>query len=403
MSDFFQNGVITTLHRLGEPGVERLESKLRRFSKDRPVALILPALFSDLAGEAMAGILEVLKDVDYLNQIVLTLGRTNEEEFKHARKILSVLPQELTIIWNDGERIRRLYKLLDEGGLSAGEDGKGRSAWMAYGYVLASRKSDVIALHDCDIKNYDQEFLTRLLFPVVNPGLNFEFCKGYYSRVTDKMYGRVTRLFVTPMIRSLQQILGHTPFLLYMDSFRYPLAGEFSMVSDLARINRIPGDWGLEVGVLAEVYRNCSVKRICQVELCVSYEHKHQPLSEQDASTGLLKMAVDITKSLFRTLASEGVVLSEGFFRALKATYVQTAQGFIANYSNDANINGLKFDRHHEAVAVEAFARGIVIAAETFLHDPIGAPLIPNWNRVVSGIPDFFDLLLDSVEKDNKQ
>lgn len=36
------------------------------------------------------------------------------------------------------------------------------------------------------------------------------------------------------------------------DSLRYSLAGEFAMAADLAAVNRIPGDWGLEVGTLAE-------------------------------------------------------------------------------------------------------------------------------------------------------
>jgi len=93
--------------------------------------------------------------------------------------------------------------------------------------------------------------------------MDYEFCKGYYPRVTDRLYGRVTRLFISPIIRALKKIVGHMPFLVYLDSFRYPLAGEFSMKADLARINRIPADWGLEVGSLAEVFRNVSMKKIC--------------------------------------------------------------------------------------------------------------------------------------------
>jgi len=69
---------------------------------------------------------------------------------------------------------------------------------MAFGYVLANEKSKVIVLHDCDILSYDREFLARLCYAVVNPNLGYEFCKGYYARVTNKMHGRVTRLFVTP-------------------------------------------------------------------------------------------------------------------------------------------------------------------------------------------------------------
>ena len=112
-----------------------------------------------------------------------------------------------------------------------------------------------------------RELLARLCFPTVHPNLNYEFAKGYYGRVTDRLYGRVTRLFMTPLLRAMKSVLGPLPLLEYLDAFRYPLAGECSMTTDLVRINRIPSDWGLEVGVLAEVFRNCSQKRICQVEL----------------------------------------------------------------------------------------------------------------------------------------
>jgi glucosyl-3-phosphoglycerate synthase len=334
MGDFHQSGEITTLHRFGSRDIAKLESEIKKLSRLRPIALVLPTIFSELEGTALPKILNELKDVKYLKQIIVTLGRFNKEQFKYAKKFFSVLPQEVTLIWNDGPGMKKLYKLLDDKNVSAGADGKGRSAWMSYGYVLASEKSKVIVLHDCDVQTYDREFLARLCYPVVNQDLDFEFCKGYYSRITDRMHGRVTRLLVTPLLRALRRLLGDLDFLKYMDSFRYPLAGEFSMLADLARVNRIPGDWGLEVGVLAEIYRNCSRKRICQVDLCETYEHKHQPLSEEDVTTGLMKMSIDITRTILTTMASAGTIFNEGFFRTLSITYLRTAQAFIEKYED---------------------------------------------------------------------
>ena len=401
MSDFFQNGDITTLHRLGNSDLDQLEAKLVRMVRQRPLALVLPALYSEFEGEALPGIIAELKKVKYLEQIVLSLGSANEAEFEKAKLAFSGLDAEVRILWNDGRRVAQLYKMLEEEGVSAGGDGKGRSAWMAYGYILASRKSDVIALHDCDIISYSRDLLARLCYPVVSTNLDFEFCKGYYSRVTDRMHGRVTRLFVTPLIRSLIKILGPIDFLAYLDSFRYPLAGEFSMTTDLVRRNRIPGDWGLEVGMLSEVYRNCSKKRVCQVDLCDNYEHKHQSLSKEHVDKGLMKMSIDIAKTIFRTMSSMGVQLPESLFKTLKATYLRTAQDFLLKYTHDADINGLSYDRHEDAMAIEAFMEAVVIAGDKYLEDPMGAPAIPNWNRVTSAIPGFFENLMDAVEKDN--
>jgi glucosyl-3-phosphoglycerate synthase len=172
------------------------------------------------------------------------------------------------------------------------------------------------------------------------------------------------------------------------------------MRANLARVNRIPGDWGLEVGVLAEVYRNVSIARICQVDLADNYEHKHQPLSFEDPKKGLRRMACDVAKSLFRTLASEGVCLSQDHFRTLQVRYVRIAEDTIHRYYADAMLNGLEFDRHNEELAVATFAKSLGEAASDFLDDPRGVPLIPNWNRVLAAIPDFFDRLTEAVETD---
>ncbi len=402
MADFYQSRLITTLHRLGQPNLERLEAELELYSMVCPIALVLPALYSDVQSEAMKGIVEELKKAKFIKEIVLSLGPATDEEFKRVKEFLSVLPQEVSVIHNSGKRIEEIYRIFDKEGVSAGKDGKGRSAWLAYGYVLARGKCEVIALHDCDIKSYSREMLARLCYPVVNPSLDFVFCKGYYARVTNKLHGRVTRLFVTPLVRALEKIIGNHPFLEFIDNFRYPLAGEVCMVTELARVNRIPWDWGLEVGVLAEVYRNYSPRRVCQVDIAENYEHKHQPLSENDPSTGLTKMSIDIAKSLFRTLASEGIVFSDGFFKTLVVTYQKLAEDTLARYEGDAAINGLEFDRHAEARAVDAFTKGITIAAETIRNDPLGAPLIPNWNRVISAIPGILEDLREAVEEDNK-
>lgn len=402
MADFYQTGVLSTFHRFGSIDIEKIENELSNFGKQRPITLILPAIYEELKGKALKRIIEELRQVKYLNQIVITMGRTNGEQFKRAREYFSVLPQEKSIVWATGPRIQQLIDLLEENELSPGPDGKGRSAWFAFGYVLAEMKSEVIALHDCDIVTYSRELLARLCYPITSPNLTYEFNKGYYARVTDRMHGRVTRLLITPLVRALIKIIGLLPYLNFMDSFRYPLAGEFCLVRDLARVTRIPSDWGLEVGLLSEVFRNCSVNRICQTELCEIYDHKHQPLSPEDPEKGLLKMCIDITKTIFRHIAAEGVVISGGLLRTLQVTYLQTAQATIKRYEDDAALNGLYFDRHQEIQAVEAFTRGIQIAADAFIKNPLSATFIPTWTRVTSAIPDFLDRLKKAVDLDNR-
>lgn len=402
MSDFFQNGVVSVLHRLGPPNVERLEQELEQYRSINPIALVLPCLYSELEGPALAGIVEQLKRVTYLNEIVVALGHASALEFRRARDYFKVLPQTVRLVWVDGARVQDILKTLVEREIDIGLPGKGQSCWLAFGFVLARHQSQVIALHDCDIVSYQREYLARLCYPLTNPNLGYEFCKGYYSRVTDRLHGRVTRLFITPMIRSMQQITGTHPLLTFLDSFRYPLAGEFAMVRDLAWVNRIPGDWGLEIGILAEVYRNCALRRVCQADIADAYEHKHQALSQDDPEKGLLKMTIDITKSLFRHLASQGVVLGDAELKTLRATYLRLSEEAIARYEDSAAINSLTFDRHAERTAVETFLKGVKLASEVFQKDPLGVPMISNWSRVAAAVPDVFDRLVQAVEEDHR-
>ncbi len=402
MSDFFQNGSITTLHRLDKEHTLEMESELKEFAKQRPMGLVLPSLFSELEGPALKSIIQEISKVDYIDEIIIGLDRASEEQFEYAKSFFSELPQHYRILWNDGPRLRQLNSKLIEQGVAPKESGKGRNVWFCYGYAIASGRSEAIALHDCDILTYNRELLARLFYPVANPAFNFEFCKGYYYRMADKkINGRVCRLLVTPLLRALKKVLGPLDYLEYLDSFRYPLSGEFATRMDTIKEIRIPSDWGLEIGVLSEMYRNQSSKHICQVEIADAYDHKHQSLSADDHDTGLSKMSIDISKAIFRKLATEGVVLSKEAFRSLKATYYREALDTVEAYYSDACINGLKFDRHQEEKTVELFAKLLIKAGDDFMDKPSETPFIPSWNRVVGAVPEVFELLREAVEADN--
>ena len=379
-----------------------MERELRAFTQETGIALVLPCHVKELGTPALRGIMRELRNVDYLRQVVIGIDGASPREWMRARRIFGQLPQKPTLIWNDGPRIRRLYTQLEEADISPGLPGKGRNVWTCFGYVLASEQSQMVAVHDCDIITYSREMLARLCYPVAHPSLGFDFCKGYYARYTNKLNGRVMRLMVTPLLRSLITIIGQHPFLIYMDTYRYPLSGEICLDIDLVRRNRIPADWGLEVGMLADIFRNASPKSICQSELCENYDHKHQELSARDQERGLNKMAVDIAKSIFRTMAGEGIKLDAGLFDTLLSAYVRRAEDTLRHYAADAAINGLTFDRHEEELAVTTFVRSIRAAAKGFVDDPLGAPLIPNWNRVQSALPQFLAEMNEAVRLDNE-
>lgn len=404
MGDFHQNGIITTLHNLGQRPLADMEEELNSFKTTRAMGLVLPSLFSELEGPALLKIVDELTQVPYLDEIVIGLDRADLKQYQHAIEYFSRLPQHHRILWNDGPRLLAIDKQLKELELAPTHLGKGRNVWYCYGYVLASGKAEAVALHDCDILTYQRSLLARLIYPVANPNFSYAFCKGYYARVAgNRIGGRVMRLFVTPLIRALKKVCGQSEFLDYMDSYRYPLAGEFSIRADVINDLRIPSDWGLEIGVLSEMKRNYATNRLCQVDIADIYDHKHQELSLHDREKGLSRMTIDIAKAMFRKLATNGEVFSTEKYRTIKATYYRIALDFIDSYHNDAIINGLSFDRHGEEQSVELFASNIMVAGEQFLEKPMDKPFIPSWNRVISAIPDVLEQLKEAVEQDHQE
>ncbi len=401
MADFYQNGIVTTMHHLSQRSNEDLEAELQRFSKKRPMGLILPSLYSELEGEALPAIIKHLSQTKYLSEIVIGLDRADETQYRQALTFFNKLPQQHSVLWNDGPRLQALDAKLQKLGVAPKELGKGRNVWYCMGYTLATGRTESVALHDCDILTYDRSLLARLLYPVANPQFNYEFCKGYYSRVADgKMNGRVSRLLVTPLIKALKKTVGHHEYLEFIDSFLYPLAGEFSFRRDVLNDLRIPSDWGLEIGVLSEMHRNYASNRVCQVDIATTYDHKHQDLSLGNSEGGLSKMSIDITKAFFRKLATQGEIFSAENIRTLKAAYYRIALDYVDMYHNDAAMNGLMVDIHNEETAVEMFSENIMTAGQHFLDNPMDTPFIPSWNRVISAMPDVLEQLKEAVELD---
>lgn len=402
MADFHQNGIISTLHSLTDRSVESLEADLMEFRSANPMALVLPSLFSELEAPALENIVDELCDVPYLDDIIIGLDRADKDQFEYAKQYFSRLPQRKHILWNSGPRLTALDEELKQHGLSPAQPGKGRNVWFCFGYFLAGTDAQMVGLHDCDILTYDRKMLARLMYPVANPTFPYVFSKGYYARRTEvELNGRVVRLLIGPLLAALQKVCDPNDYVTYLNSFRYALAGEFAMGRQVVKNIRIPSDWGLEIGVLSEIWRNHSTQAICQVEIADNYDHKHQSVSHDNPETGLSKMSIDIAKSIFRKLATDGQIFDRGTFRTIKATYFRIALDRIETYHNDAIMNGLTLDRHKEETTVELFAQNIMRAGDVFLDSPNETPFMANWNRINSAIPNFTQRFIEAVKLDN--
>ncbi|MFY0646156.1 glycosyl transferase [Sulfitobacter geojensis] len=404
MADFHQNGNITTLHNLRTRSVAEMTSDLESFAQTRKMSLVLPCLYSELETDAMPRILDELSKVPYLHRIIIGLDRADEAQYRHAKEFFKGLNQNHIVIWNDSPRMLALGEKLVAMGLAPSEPGKGKNVWTSIGYLISCQDSAVMAIHDCDILTYTNEMLARLVYPVANVNFPYQLAKGYYARVgQDRLNGRVSRLLVSPLLIALKKVIGDRDYIDYLRSFRYPLSGEFAMRTTMLPDLRIPSDWGLEIGILSEAWRNLAPQAVCQVEIADQYDHKHQVLSEDDANAGLSRMSTDICKAIFRKLAADGTVFTPNVFRTLKATYYRCALDVMEAYYNDAKMNGLSIDRHKEERAIELFAENIMRAGQFFLDNPHETPFITTWNRVHSAEPDFLEELHTAAAADEAE
>jgi glucosyl-3-phosphoglycerate synthase len=397
MSDFQQRGPITTLPRFVTRDLARREDEIARFAQSSPLALVIPCLVSEMDQPALAGMVAELARVPYLDSVVISLDRADENGFQRARDYFRPLRQRTVILWNDAPAIQELRDSVEQR-VGPLPPGKGRAVWMAIGFVVAERRARVVALHDADMVDYDRALLANLVFPILHPLLGFNFSKAYYARFTERLHGRVTRLLMRPLLQAFGDVVGRHPYLSYLASFRYPLSGELAIEADLLRWIRIPGDWGLEVGLLFEILRHRSPRRVCQVDVTDRFEHKHQPLSPVDATQGLHRMAVDIVKHLLRTFSAAGVVLPEGTFKSMRVAYQRYAEDAVADYFAVSVFNGLTFDRHTEEAAIATFSMALAEGCEQFGVDPLGTPSLPNWARVEAAWPEIDAYLLSVVQ-----
>ena len=373
MSDFFQHGLISTLHRLVDGSiVDRLEA----LPELESVVLVLPCHYAEIGTAALIRIVDRLEEAKFLSRVVVSMNGIPDHLIGEVQLFWSRLKKPHVVLGNDSPN---LLQQLQKRGLEF-EPGKGLNLWLAFGWLAANQASGTVLIHDCDIANYTLDLPLALALPVTR--LGYSFCKGYYSRVRAQLFGRVTRLFVIPLVRSLVRVLGHMPLLDFIDSFRYPLSGEYSMSFDTALNLPIESGWGLEIGSLCELHRNLDPKAICQVDLAMMYDHKHQTLDPAQRGKGLLAMASDIADSLLTHLEREGSLLDAKTLESVLHTYQSVSNDFVRRYQDVAYLNALPFDLSRETGAAQAFSETL---REVCVDFPQGrkARSLPPWRLML--------------------
>ena len=349
---------ITTLHDFGGAAPDA--------PTDR-ATVVVPMTERDHASLAAERVFATLESVAPAQ--VLVALRADPEQVREVRAWLDGFDLPIEVLWCDAPP---LVEKLAAAGLE-GKRGKGRDVWLALG--VAASDTEFVVVHDADASSYAETHVPRLLFPLDH---GFTFSKGYYARVENgRLYGRLNRLLYVPLLRALDEA-HDDPIVDYLSAFRYSLAGEFAMTSDLVRKVRVPRSWGLEVGTLGAAFRLAGFEGTVQVDLG-QHEHDHRSVSGPE---GLSDMSRSVVRALCWVLEESGV---DPDFETLPDRYREWAERLIEQYAADAAFNELEYDRASEHDQVEAYAATITPpSADTRLPAWAEAPISPETVRECS-------------------
>ncbi len=172
--------------------------------------------------------------------------------------------------------------------------GKGEALWKSL-FVL---EGDIIAWIDSDIENIHPRFAYGVIGPLLSDP-DIGYVKGFYERPLNEGGelkpsggGRVTELTVRPMLNMFYPDLA---------GLIQPLSGEYGGRRSVLESVPFFTGYGVETGLLIDIYDRYGVEAIAQTDLEVRVHHNQ-------GIESLSKMSFGILQALFRRLEDDGKV-----------------------------------------------------------------------------------------------
>jgi glucosyl-3-phosphoglycerate synthase len=254
-----------------------------RIARERgaSVSVCLPAReCADTVGE-IVGALRRLREAGAIDEVVVVDAASEDGTARVAESAGARVLQE-------GELLPELGPVL----------GKGDAMWRA----LPVLEGELVVFLDADSEGFSEHYATGLLGPLVcEPGVGF--VKAFYRRPFEQDGislpeggGRVNHLTARPALALFYPELA---------AVRQPLAGEVGARREL--LERVPfaTGYGVEIGMLIDVWREVGLGGMAQVDLDV-HRNRHQPLS------ALAGMAQTVLATILARLVSEGRLSGDG-------------------------------------------------------------------------------------------
>lgn len=322
---------------------------------DASVAVIVPVAAHDVTDDTAVAVVDTALQAGADRVIVPARGP--HQAVRSLAGHLSGRDDRVSVLWCNAPSVERRCAEYD---IPSG--GKGRDVWLALGPAAASAETVVCVDGDATaISSHDVMRLAASVDGSPRAG------KAFYTRIEDgRLYGRLCRLLVRPLLLALADT-DDDPLYRYLETFRYPLAGEVALDAELVSSMRIPVGMGLEIGMLGELYRLAGFEGTVQVDLG-NHQHVHRPV---DGDGGLVELAPTVSGALASVTERHG---SQGLEAVDPAAFTDWGERLIAGYERDARLNGLSYDVEAEREQLHRYAQAVV--------EPEPVVLTPSWAEV---------------------
>jgi glucosyl-3-phosphoglycerate synthase len=243
--------------------------------REQSISICLPARDCAATVGGIVAALLPLRDAGTVDEIVVIDASSRDGTAAVAERAGAVVHQEADLLPGFGPVL-----------------GKGDAMWRA----LSVLQGELVCFLDADTEGFSAHFATGLLGPLVaDPRL--AFVKAFYRRPFEQDGvslpeggGRVNHLMARPALALFYPELAEV---------RQPLAGEIAARRSL--LGRLPftTGYGVEIGMLIDVWREVGLEGIAQVDLEL-HRNRHQSLQ------ALTPMALTVLATIARRLQREG-------------------------------------------------------------------------------------------------
>jgi glucosyl-3-phosphoglycerate synthase len=172
--------------------------------------------------------------------------------------------------------------------------GKGAALWKSLLKVTGS----IVVCIDADIIEFNPCFVYGLIGPLLR-NKKTVFSKAFYRRplkidnaVYENYGGRVTEILVRPLLSMFCPDLA---------CVFQPLSGEYAFKKDAAMSLSFSSGYGVEIGLLFDIYKKFGLSSCAQVDMGVRY-HRNRPVYE------LAKISFGVLKTILNKLEADNVV-----------------------------------------------------------------------------------------------